>query len=422
MTRNVCWLVAISLPIASASVCVAQQVPDPTFKAFVEHPAYTDKHPRVLIDEGHFNVHTAGGSYKAFADLLTSDGFKVETTDKPFSAETLAGRDVLITANARGALRRSEKPAFTEAECDVVRDWVREGGSLLLVVDHYPTGHAAEMLAQRFDVNLSKGTTVDRANAPSGAAGGAILFSRDNKLLTDHAITRGRNDQERVNRVVTFTGQSLKGPADSVALLVFADTATDRLPNDAADGAAPAPRPARQRPTCRKSRRLAVRKLLSCGSVKGELWSSARRVNSRQARRTRTKRDGDELCRVRQSSMGHQYHALADGPDRLEQTWCTREGTSVRIDSSPRTREAQMRFCVFTIQRWISLAVIIVLVLIEVTAVTNVARGQCRVVGRWTGSGFGRRSEAHRTSRAAHAQGSTKPLLRAYDGGSRAPW
>ena len=70
--------------------------------------------------------------------------------------------------------------------------------------------------------------------------------------------------------------------------------------------------------------------------------------------------------------MGHQYHALADGPDRLEQTWCTREGTSVRIDSSPRTREAQMRFCVFTIQRWISLAVIIVLVLIEVTAVTNV--------------------------------------------------
>jgi hypothetical protein len=31
-------------------------------------------------------------------------------------------------------------PAFTETGCDVIRDWVRDGGSLLLVADHAPTG------------------------------------------------------------------------------------------------------------------------------------------------------------------------------------------------------------------------------------------------------------------------------------------
>ncbi|HEX5445382.1 MAG TPA: hypothetical protein VFW87_16270 [Pirellulales bacterium] len=47
-------------------------------------------------------------------------------------------------------------------------------------------------------------------------------------MALDHAITRGRGESERVNRVLTFTGQSLLGPPGSVALLRFADTAVDR--------------------------------------------------------------------------------------------------------------------------------------------------------------------------------------------------
>ncbi|HYJ47988.1 MAG TPA: hypothetical protein VEV81_15365, partial [Pyrinomonadaceae bacterium] len=57
-----------------------------------------------------------------------------------------------------------------------------------------------------------------------------LVFSRDNKLLGDHAITRGRDAAERVTRVVTFTGQSLKGPAGSAAFLKLSDTAMDRQP------------------------------------------------------------------------------------------------------------------------------------------------------------------------------------------------
>ena len=208
-----------------------QQGPDLKYDVKIAKPAYTDKHPRVLFDEGHFNVHTTKAGYKPFADLVANDGYQVTVNDKPFDAKVLAGADILVIANARGAAMRSEKPAFTEAECDAVKEWVHKGGALLLVTDHYPTGHAAELMSLRFGVNMSKGTTMDRANSPPGAGGpSTLLFSRDNKLLGDHAITRGRNEAERVNKVITFTGQSLKGPEGSVAFLQLAKTATDRLP------------------------------------------------------------------------------------------------------------------------------------------------------------------------------------------------
>jgi len=41
-------------------------------------------------------------------------------------------------------------------------------------------------------------------------------FSRANGLLADNAITNGRAPGERINRVVTFTGQSLSGPPDTI--------------------------------------------------------------------------------------------------------------------------------------------------------------------------------------------------------------
>jgi hypothetical protein len=59
---------------------------------------------------------------------------------------------------------------------------------------------------------------------------GDILFSRENKLLADSPITRGRNSSERISRVITFTGQSLKGTPDSKPLLILPATAVDIRP------------------------------------------------------------------------------------------------------------------------------------------------------------------------------------------------
>lgn len=226
-------LVSCSLLLVLAGGSIAQQIADPTFDATVTRPAYTKKHPRVLFDEAHNNFHTAGGRYKAFADLVTSDGYEVVANSKTFSADTLAGNDILVIANPLGApieagFAAANKPAFTEAECQAVRDWVNRGGSLLLIADHYPVGAAAGNLAKVFGVDMSNAYTDDPANYDPKL--GDILFARSNKLLLDHPITRGRNEAERINRIVTFTGQSLAGPKGSVVLLKLADTAVDALP------------------------------------------------------------------------------------------------------------------------------------------------------------------------------------------------
>jgi hypothetical protein len=58
-----------------------------------------------------------------------------------------------------------------------------------------------------------------------------VIYSRENRNLGDHPITRGRNPWERINIVETFTEQSLRGPKESVAFLKLSDMATDEPPS-----------------------------------------------------------------------------------------------------------------------------------------------------------------------------------------------
>ena len=192
-------------------------------------------HPTVLIDEAHHNFHTMGGRYKPFAQLITSDGYHVVPNRSKFTSDALKGCDVLVIANALGAEEMGSpdaaNSAFTDSECDAVREWVEKGGSLLLITDHAPMGSAALNLAKRFGVGMSTTTTIDRENAAPDRGPASLMFTREKKLLVDHPITRGRDDSERVSRVQTFTGQSLKGPAGSIAFLKLSDTAADRGEN-----------------------------------------------------------------------------------------------------------------------------------------------------------------------------------------------
>ena len=206
----------ISVVIAVGVVlAAAQQVADPDFITKVDRPAYKEKGPKVLFDEAHNNFHTAGGRYKPFADLITSDGYQVTPNKQKFSAATLKGFDILIIANAMGApqmnLPEASNPAFTAEECDAVRDWVRKGGKLLLIADHAPVGGATQILGERFGIHMSKQFTADEQNFEKETQNpGFIVYTRESGRLADHAITRGRNAAERVNKVIAFTGQSLK--------------------------------------------------------------------------------------------------------------------------------------------------------------------------------------------------------------------
>jgi hypothetical protein len=222
--------------VAAAYGLGGGQRADPSFDTKVARPAYGKfaQHPRILFDEAHHNFHTAGGRYKPFAELIANDGYKVIPNDEKLSRQVLQKSDVLVIANALGAAGmgapEASNPAFTDVECDAVRDWIQAGGSLLLITDHAPFGAAAECLAKRLGVDLSNGVTFDPANSQGDPT--SLVFTRENHLLGDHPVTRGREDSEQVNRIQTFTGTSVKGPEESVPILKLADTAHDSSYND----------------------------------------------------------------------------------------------------------------------------------------------------------------------------------------------
>ena len=208
----------------------AQQLADPEFNTSVANPAYTKNGPRVLFDEAHHNFHTSEGRYKPFVDLLLNDGYRIVRNREPFTKASLSSFKVLVIANALGAEEMDDKgadaSAFTEEECAAVQEWVKGGGSLFLIADHTPFGGAAAALATRFGVDMNNGYTFDPQNSVAGSPS-QLIFSRENKLLASHPILEGRNEEERINLLRSFTGQSLKGPEGSVAILGLSASAAD---------------------------------------------------------------------------------------------------------------------------------------------------------------------------------------------------
>lgn len=210
-----------------------QATNDSGFNARVAEPAYIKYHPKVLFDEAHNESPFSFGSYKPFADLITFDGYKLVPNKRTLSRTSLSGYNLLVIVNASGSDEHKDSSPFTDGECGQVRDWVTTGGALLLITDHAPFSAAMAQLAKRFGVEITGGYTIDTShyNKESGDQT-ELVFTREAGLVGEHPITRGRDDKERINRVMTFSGTSLKGPKGSVTLLKLSDTAKDVLPPD----------------------------------------------------------------------------------------------------------------------------------------------------------------------------------------------
>jgi hypothetical protein len=135
-----------------------------------------------------------------------------------------------VISNAQGPKNNLEwESAFAPEEVRAVHDWVTNGGSLLLIADHFPMGGAAEELSQAFGVEMSKGVTEDTVHCVPGDPT-SIVYSRKNGLLSSHPITDGRSAEESTARIVTFTGQSISVPAGAVPFLKLGASARDLRP------------------------------------------------------------------------------------------------------------------------------------------------------------------------------------------------
>jgi hypothetical protein len=203
---------------------------DRAFDTRVTRPAYGAGGPRVLFDEAHHNWHRARKSYRPFVELIAADGYRVARNSKKVTAQGLEPFSVFVVANAVGTNDTNDAPAFEDSECDAIRDWVAAGGALLLITDHYPTGHAVEALAARFGVHLSKGEVEDSLQSDGTFDPTHLIYSRDNGGLVAHPVVDGRDSSERVVRVLTFTGQAIHADAPAVGFLRLSATAVARPP------------------------------------------------------------------------------------------------------------------------------------------------------------------------------------------------
>ncbi|MEO8650410.1 MAG: DUF4350 domain-containing protein [Acidobacteriota bacterium] len=215
------FVIICTLIVVCSVVCAAQQVSDLAFQPKISEPMYkADEGPTVIIDEAHFNFHTADGRYQPFAQFLRRDGYVVMGSKLPFTPPLLRSADILVIANALAERNQTNwtlptPPAFTALEAAAVRQWVQQGGSLLLIVDHMPFPGAAENIASEFGIKFSNGFAVDQ-KVP-----GPMIFRSSDGGLRNHKIVAGKRAGEKVDSVATFTGSAFQITGEAEPILVL---------------------------------------------------------------------------------------------------------------------------------------------------------------------------------------------------------
>jgi hypothetical protein len=202
------------------------------FDARVEQPAFSERGPKILFDQGHHNHHRIGSTYHPFAALLRNDGFAIDTLSGPITQAELKDAQILAIVTAQADTETNAEPAFTAPEIAAIASWVRKGGSLLLVSDHYPFANSIETLAGALGLEVAKGMTFDPVNHRKETRDDSrLVFSRANGLLGEHPVISGRRQGEAVRLVETFTGDAVRPRPGSGAqpLLALGSTAVNRL-------------------------------------------------------------------------------------------------------------------------------------------------------------------------------------------------
>ena len=212
----------------------AQQIADTTYKPNIPKPIYeAGQGSVVFIDEGHHNFHTKDGRYKAFAKLLERDGYQVKSYKDLFEKEKLEKGKILVISNAlhKKNVKNWSKPtlsAFSPKEIEEVKAWVQDGGNLFLIADHMPMGGAAKKLAAAFGFKFTDGFARKKGKGPDA-------FTLQENTLHESIITKGRNTEESVDKIVTFTGQAFQIPmmlSLSSLLIINIQTGFPKLPGN----------------------------------------------------------------------------------------------------------------------------------------------------------------------------------------------
>ncbi len=203
--------------VFEVSSMFAQQRPDTAFRLEGVKPIFTKKKPRVLIDGAHYNFHQLTTGYAPLGQLLRQFGFEVDAINQSIKATTdLEKCDILVMSNAihpnnRGRWYNPILSAYSEKEIQIISQWVKDGGSLLLIADHMPFAGASQPLAQAFGVEFVNGFT-----GVSGTQWPPNVFGLSG--IGNNPIYRSYFP---VDSVSSFTGSAIRFPKKYYSLLDF---------------------------------------------------------------------------------------------------------------------------------------------------------------------------------------------------------
>lgn len=208
---------AILLLLASCSR--NSSVADNDYDVTVSKPMLAEMKLKVYFDESHKNHHRISTTYKPFANLISNDGCIVKANNKPISKTILADANIYAIVTAMGKEDPGATSPFAQEEIDILEEWVKEGGSALIITEHYPFGIAMSPLLDKFGIQVHNGYTEDTL-LNNKQVKDALLFEKSNgSLNTTHPVF---NNVERIN---TFTGSSVKGDSTWFPLIIFSPNA-----------------------------------------------------------------------------------------------------------------------------------------------------------------------------------------------------
>ena len=196
---------------------------DKRFKYKPKTSTYGLKGPKIFFDEGHLTNNSINGYYKPFADMLRKDGYEVSGLGRnQFTEENLKQAKILIISNAfaqqiNGWVIDSAQ-AFSTQEVSAIKNYVKNGGSLLLISDHVPYPSRIKNLSKAFNFEIMNAHAIDTSSQDH-----ASLFSKELETLGDNIITKGRNTFEEVKNVYLFQGCALKKPKQAKQLFKLSD-------------------------------------------------------------------------------------------------------------------------------------------------------------------------------------------------------
>lgn len=210
-----------------SSVANAQQKAIEGFSFNNESPAWEkDQGPKVVIHRA-VSPYAQRGSFDPFKILSQTDGLTLNYLDKGIDKAILSDTKILVIPNAYTENYRQfstlEAPSvYTAEEISMIKNWVEEGGSLLVLADHSPFAGGTIKLSSAFGVSYMTGHTLNKASI-SSRINVNIDFSRDNGLLADHPITNGATGRKKISHYYAFGGQAIIAPKGAISILTTPD-------------------------------------------------------------------------------------------------------------------------------------------------------------------------------------------------------